>query len=211
MIHRILSRSLLSGLALTLALTGCVTGKDLTTLEGRLIEELQAMEARTQPQVGALQAELERVRGAQDSLREDLMQSLAAARSDTQAAQEAVKRGQASLDELKTVLQAEISQNRKALDQYAGQSAAALKQIAEHTKRASGEMQGFRREMMQSLLGSFRAEEAALRERLNAMVQTRKQLESLASTPAVEEQGSGRMSKETIVLEERDKRVGPLN
>ena len=199
--NRLLSaKAFLQGLPLIslLALTGCVTASDLEKLNKGLTEQLQAMEARTQSQAGDLRNELEAVHTAQDMLRKDL----AEVRADTKAAVEVVRQGEATRSRMQEELKAEINQNRRALTKYARENAEALQRTADFTGRLSTQVHDFQRGVTQIVVGSYRAEEAALRERLKSLVETREQLESVAGPTQVETPGPSEPLKGEVLVEQ---------
>lgn len=201
MTHQPLSSPLSLALPMAFALAGCVTTGDLEQLESRVTEQLQAMEARHQPKVDAVRTGLAEMRGEQESLRNEVAQGFSNVRADAEAFAEAMKQGEASRARMQEALQAEIAENRKALSQYAGESANALRQIAEQTERATAEVTRVRQGMVRRLVESYRAEEAALREQLKAVVRSREDLESLAGPTDGRKKKSGAQADEANASE----------
>ncbi len=199
--NRLLSaKAFLQGLPLIslLALTGCVTASDLEKLNKGLTEQLQAMEARTQSQAGDLRTELEAIHTAPHMPRNDL----AEVRTDTKAAVEVVRQGEATRSRMQEELKAEINQNTRALTKYAGENAEALQRIADFTDRVSTQVHDFQRGVTQIVVGRIRADEAALRERLKSLVETREQLESVAGRMQVETPGPSELPEEGMLVEQ---------
>lgn len=171
-------RPTFTALSLVLApmLTGCVTAGDMEKLEARLTQQMRINQSR----VEAARAELQNVQQGQESLRSDTNRSLAEAQADLKAGLEAIKDNAAKRAQMEEALTAKIDEVRHSVIQYGARSANVLTHIAANTDRVSTEIQGFREGIMQSLIGSYRAEEDALRVRLNGLVKTRLRLQAVA-------------------------------
>lgn len=154
------------GLFSLLAFTGCASSSDVEKLNRGLSGQLQAMEARTQAQIGELSSQLKAVRSAQDTRHNDLVEAIAGTRADTKAALEAVKQGQASRSSMH-----------------------------EDLKTVGSRVENLHDGVMSSLKLGYKAEEAALRGRLKAVVEARQQLEAV--TPPTQKGASA--SKEAAV------------
>lgn len=175
------------------SLSGCVTTSDLDQLNQQVTGQIEALERTNRAQLGELQAQLDDLRRGNDELRGDLAGlsgTLSDAKSETRAIRETVERSEASRAQMERKLEQEIVRNREGLAAYAGKSAEALRRIAQRSGEVSTEVRSLRSGVMAMLLGTYRAEEAALRERLKTVVETRERLE-LMTGDSTEVEGPG--------------------
>lgn len=164
-------------------LAGCITRSDLAKLDTQLTGQIQAMESRSQSQAAALENQLNAVSQGQQAISEQVgstAASLAAVQADTKAAMESVQAAERTQLERYKELQKDVLRNRQSAAQFAGQSAEALKRIANFTGQVCQQVEKLNETTLQALIGSYRAEEAALKERLKAVQQSRINLESAA-------------------------------
>lgn len=158
---------LVSGLCL-LASFGCVTGTDLEKLDAKLNARLDALDDSMQARIQELRSDLgEQVTGGL----------------------EASQRGTlAAVERLETSLARATETTRQTVVEYAARSEEHLDRIAELTAALQHQLQGVQAAVKQTLLGTYEAEEAALRERLKVLSRIRQELETAAEN---EPEGGG--------------------
>lgn len=146
---------LLSGLGFLVSL-GCVTATDLEKLDAKLNARLDGLD--------------ENVRARIEELRSDLGQQvtggLQAGQRDTRAAVERLEKSLAQATET----------TRQTVADYAARSEQHLDRVAQLTAGLTEQLKGVQVAVKQTLLGTYEAEEAALRERLKVLSRLRQEL-----------------------------------
>ncbi len=189
------------GMAVVLlfGVTGCVTTTDLEKLDAGLTQKLEALNNTVQTQVAELRAQLRASQTAQAKRVEGLANYLTAVRADTTAAVEKVTAGELERSRILNELKTETTEARKAMTESAAETKRDVGRIAALTAELKTELHNIGRWARQTLLGNYKVEEAALRERLRALAQVREELES---GPSIQD-SEVNMASEGELLSER--------
>ncbi len=168
------------GLLLLQGLAGCATGSDLEKLNAGLTQRVEAATSTVQAELNELQQELKAAHATQQKGQRDLAEALNAVRSESKAKfQELIERGTQRVQVLQE-LKDDIAEGRKAVRDYAAKSVQDLSKITTLSAELKAELQNVEQAVRQTLLGTYQAEEAALRERLKVVTKVRQNLESAA-------------------------------
>ncbi len=168
------------GLLLLQGLAGCATGSDLEKLNAGLTQRVEAATSTVQAELNELQQELKAAHATQQKGQRDLAEALNAVRSESKAKyQELIERGTQRAQVLQE-LKDDIAEGRKAVRDYAAKSVQDLSKITTLSAELKAELQNVEQAVRQTLLGTYQAEEAALRERLKVVTKVRQNLESAA-------------------------------
>ena len=200
--------SLLFAVMILSGLTGCATGSDLEHLSASVSQRLDVLASNVQAESRRLQAQLDgQAKRQQDLSRmvESIKASLEAEvhavkaevsslGNDTRGALEEVLAQESARNKLLNDLRQEAAQTRKALDEYAGKTQQVQQALGAFSARLDqlpsivGQVGTEVHALSQTLLGGYRLEEAALRDRLKAIEQVLKHLEppALHATQAQE-------------------------
>jgi hypothetical protein len=178
-------------------LAGCATSSELERLDASLSQRLDTVSAGIRADQSRIQAQLE----AQGKRQQDLSRVLEALKTSMEAEGKAVRRdlvdSKAVFEELlgSIVAQAQLSKDtrlqldrtQKALEEFSGKMHRELASLEEAAKAASTRLEQLPsmvsqvgnqvHGLSQMVTGSFKMEEAALRERLKAVEHLLKQLE----------------------------------
>ncbi len=169
------------GLLLLQGLTGCVTGSDLEKLNAGLTQRVEAVNSTVQAELKELQQELKAAHATQQQGQRDLAEALNAVRSESKAKFEELLAGGTTRAQTLKELRDETAEARKAVRDYAAQSVQDLSKITTVSAELKAELQNVGQAMRQTLLGTYQAEEAALRERLKVVTKVRQDLESASA------------------------------
>lgn len=191
------------GLVLLQAEAGCTTAADLQKLDQGISRKLETLGATIRTEMAGLRADL----GAQDKRQQDLIKTIdtiklmlqseaddlrrqvAALQSDTRSVREEIRAGEREREQaLKSLTQETVAIVRKAADEYGvkmqqqlhdlDQSLSALRDGVGSVPPLVTKLGGEMRSLTQTLVGSYRLEEARLKDRLRVLEQMLKQLDS---------------------------------
>lgn len=163
------------GFVLLLAGTGCATTSDLEKLDQGISRKLEAQDKRTQVEMNRLRSQLNTVQTAQEKQQRETVRKLDELWSTVRTESENLH---LAVEALHKDLTAETTNTRKILDEFVEKSRLNLERI----ESSAGEVRVQMSALNQTLLGTYRFEEAALRERLKTLEQLKKQLEPVSIT-----------------------------
>ncbi|MFQ5992398.1 MAG: hypothetical protein ACE5NA_08160 [Nitrospiraceae bacterium] len=200
------------GVVFLLGAMGCATASDLQKLDQGLTQKLDTANSSLMSEIKDLRGELKTVQSDNEKQQAELVRTLEQFRSDNKAAMEDMRRHEALRSELLLKeVRSETARTREALAASAKENEQALAQIValndgthkrlEHiqktvatVKQLPSFLTGLNTEMhmiRQTLLGGYKLEEAALKERLKILEKVRMQLE-----PVVAERPKGKFAAE---------------
>ncbi len=176
-----------AGLILFQALVGCATSSDLKELDASLTQKVGASNTAVQSDVEELRNQLKAVEAAQEKRHQEVAQTLHALRADTKAVAEKVTEGEARRTQMLQEIRDGTAKTNQQLDRMIRVSAGLVKELHDVENALLG-----------TLLGTYQAEEAALRGRLKVLTEVRQQLEAVnpPHQEAIETRQAGTAARE---------------
>ncbi len=166
------------GLLLLQGLTGCATGSDIEKLNTGLTQKVDAMNSIVQAELRELRQELKSAQTKRQKGQQNFVKALHEAQSASKARFDELAAGRAETAQTLKALKEETAEARKAVKDYVAKSVEDFGKIARVADELKAELQKVDRSVRQTLLGTYQAEEAALRERLKVVIKLRQGLQS---------------------------------
>ncbi len=171
------------------SLTACATSSDLEKLSQGLTEQFKSVDSTVQSRLLELGDQLRDLQAQEQERERKFSQALSAAQAESKEAFDGLMaegaRSAQRLEELRqraAELKQETAETRRAVTEYAEKSTQDLSRMATLAAQLRDELKSVQLVVTRTLLGTYEAEEASLRERLRVLSKVRQELQEGSSS-----------------------------